>query len=147
MYTGLLHTHSSLRYIVLLLLIIVVIKSFLGWVNKQSYNNLDNKLSLWLLIGTHLQLLVGLSLFFVSPFVQFSGAAMKDASTRYWTVEHNFMMLIAIVLITIARISHKKLPTDEAKHKRLFVLNVIALLIIVVAILYSGRGLIVPVRA
>ncbi len=72
---------------------------------------------------------------------------MKDASTRYWTVEHNFMMLIAIVLITIARISHKKLPTDEAKHKRLFVLNVIALLIIVVAILYSGRGLIVPVRA
>jgi hypothetical protein len=147
MYTGLLHTHSSLRYIVLLLLVIVVVKSFLGWMNKQPFTGLDNKLSLWLLIGTHLQLLVGFLLFFVSPLVQFSGATMKDAVIRYWTVEHNFMMLIAITLITIARISHKKLPTDQAKHKRLFVLNLIALLIIVVAILYSGRGLIIPVRA
>jgi hypothetical protein len=146
MYTGLLHTHSSLRYIVLLLLIIVVIKSLLGLVNKQPFANLDNKLSLWLLISTHLQLVVGFTLFFVSPFVQFSGTTMKDAVTRYWTVEHNFMMLIAITLITIARISHKKLSTDMAKHKRLFVLNLIALLIIVVAILYSGRGLIIPVR-
>lgn len=147
MYTGLLHTHSSLRYIVLLLLVIVVVKSFLALLNKQPFANLDNKLSLWLLIATHIQLVVGFILFFVSPFVQFSGAAMKDAITRYWTVEHNFMMLIAITLITIARISHKKLPTDVAKHKRLFVLNLLALLIIVVAILYSGRGLIIPVRA
>lgn len=147
MHTGLLHTHSSLRYIVLLLLVTVVIKAFLGFVNKQSFTSLDNKLSLWLLIGTHLQLVVGFALFFVSPVVQFTSAAMKDSVTRYWTVEHNFMMIIAIILITIARISHKKLPTDMAKHKRLFVLNLIALLIIVVAILYSGRGLIIPVRS
>jgi hypothetical protein len=146
MYTGLFHTHSSLRYLVLLLLITVVIKSLLGLVSKQPFTSLDNKLSLWLLISTHLQLVVGFALFFVSPFVQFSGAAMKDAVTRYWTVEHNFMMLIAITLITIARISHKKLPADVAKHKRLFVLNLIALAIIIVAILYSGRGLIIPVR-
>lgn len=147
MYTGLLHTHSTLRYVVLLLLVIVIIKSLLGLVNKQPFASLDNKLSLWLLISTHLQLMVGFTLFFVSPFVQFSGTIMKDAVTRYWTVEHNFMMLVAITLITIARISHKKLPTDMAKYKRLFVLNLIALLIIVVAILYSGRGLIIPVRA
>ena len=147
MYTGLLHTHSSLRYIVLLLLVIVIVKSLLGLLNKKSYTALDNKFSLWLLIATHLQLLVGAVLYFVSPFVQFSGSTMKDADLRYWTVEHNFMMILAIVLITIARISHKKLSTDIAKHKRLFILNTIALLIIVIAILYSGRGLIIPVRA
>ena len=147
MHTGLLHTHSSLRYIVLLLLVIVIVKSLLGLLNKKSYTALDNKFSLWLLIATHLQLLVGAVLYFVSPFVQFSGSTMKDADLRYWTVEHNFMMILAIVLITIARISHKKLSTDIAKHKRLFILNTIALLIIVIAILYSGRGLIIPVRA
>lgn len=147
MHTGLLHTHSSLRYIVLILLVIVIVKSLLGLLNKQSYTALDNKFSLWLLIATHLQLLVGAVLYFVSPFVQFSGSTMKDADLRYWTVEHNFMMILAIVLITIARISHKKLSTDIAKHKRLFILNTIALLIIVIAILYSGRGLIIPVRA
>ena len=147
MHTGLLHTHSSLRYIVLILLVIVIVKSLRGLLNKQSYTALDNKFSLWLLIATHLQLLVGAVLYFVSPFVQFSGSTMKDADLRYWTAEHNFMMILAIVLITIARISHKKLSTDIAKHKRLFILNTIALLIIVIAILYSGRGLIIPVRA
>ena len=66
---------------------------------------------------------------------------MKDQTTRYWTVEHGFMMVIAIALITVARVTHKKLTTDVGKHKRLFILNAIALLLIVITILYSGRGL------
>ncbi len=142
MYNALLHTHSSLRYVVLLLLVVVTVKSLLGWLNKQAFSKMDDKLSLWLLIFTHLQFLAGLFLYFVSPFVQFSGTTMKDSTTRYWTVEHGFMMLVAVALITIARVTHKKLATDEAKHKRLFILNAAALLIIVIAILYSGRGLI-----
>src|SRR5882762_11958662 len=142
MYNALLHTHSSLRYLVLLLLIAVVVKSLLGWLNKSAFSKLDDKLSLWLLILTHLQFLAGLVLYFVSPFVQFSSTTMKEHTTLYWTVEHGFMMLIAIALITVARVTQKKLATDEAKHKRLFILNALALLIIVIAILYSGRGLI-----
>jgi hypothetical protein len=142
MYTALLHTHSSLRYLVLLLLVAVIAKSLIGWLNKRPFAKMDDKLSLWLLILTHTQFLLGLLLYFVSPFVQFSATTMKDSTTRYWTVEHGFMMLAAIALITVARITHKKLTTDNAKHKRLFILNAGALLIIVVAILYSGRGLI-----
>jgi hypothetical protein len=143
-YTGLLHTHSLLRFFVLALLIIVVLKSFIGWVGKQPFTKTDNKLSLWLLIATHTQLLVGLVLYFVSPWVIFSGTTMKDPGTRYWTVEHGFMMILAIILITVARISHKKLPNDTLKHQRLFLLNGIALVIIVIAIGASGRGLLVP---
>jgi hypothetical protein len=142
MYNALLHTHSSLRYVVLLLLVVVTVKSLLGWLNKQAFSKVDDKLSLGLLIFTHLQFLAGLFLYFVSPFVQFSGTTMKDSTTRYWTVEHGFMMLVAVALITIARVTHKKLTTDEAKHKRLSILNAAALLIIVIAIVYGGRGLI-----
>jgi uncharacterized membrane protein len=142
MYPGLLLTHSYLRYVVLLLLLVVVLKSLTAWLNNKPFTNGDDKFSLTLLIATHTQLLVGLFLYFVSPFVQFSGETMKDKGFRYWTVEHFFMMALAIVLITIARISHKKLSTAAAKHKRLFILNAIALLIIVVAIVSSGRGLV-----
>jgi hypothetical protein len=141
MYSGLLYTHSVLRYFLLFLLLMVVVKSLAGWLGGKPYTKGDNQFSLFLLIATHLQLLVGLLLYFVSPAVQFSSETMK-APYRYWTVEHIFMMLIAVVLITIARISHKKLPTDTAKHKRLFILNAVALLIIIVAIVASGRGLI-----
>ncbi len=146
MYIGLTHLHSSFRYLVLILLIVVVLKSLLGWLNKSKYEGIDNKLSLWLLITTHLQLVVGLLLYFVSPFVRFDSTTMKDSTTRYWTVEHFFMMILAITLITIARISHKKLTTDDSKFRRLFVLNATALIIIVVAILLSQRGLIIPTR-
>jgi hypothetical protein len=146
MQTALTHTHSLLRYFVLILLVIVVINSLLGWVNKKEFTTTDNKLSLWLLIFTHIQLLVGLALYFMSDVVRFGPDTMKNSEFRYWTVEHSTMMIIAIVLITVARITHKKMPTDQAKHKRLFVLNVIALVIIIAAILASGRGFLIPTR-
>lgn len=141
MYTGLLHLHSTLRYIVLILLIVVIVQSLIGWLSKKPYGSLDNRLGLFLFISTHTQLLVGLILYFVSPFVQFSGAAMKEASTRYWLVEHNTAMLIAIVLITLARTTSKKMQDNTAKHKRMFVFNAIALVIILVTIALSGRGI------
>jgi hypothetical protein len=141
MYTGLLYAHSTLRYVVLLLLVIVIARSIVGWLNKRPYVKADNQFSLWLLIGTHTQFLVGLILYFVSPFVQFLGSTMKDPASRYWTVEHLTMMIIAIVLITVGRISHKKLTADGDKHKRLFIMNALALLIIIVALIASGRGI------
>ena len=142
MYTGLVHTHSFLRYFVLALLVVVVIKSLLGWLMKQNFAKADDKLSLWLLIITHIQFVVGLALYFASDVVKFDSETMKNAEHRYWTVEHSTMMILAIILITVARITHKKLPTDQAKHKRLFLLNAAALLIVVIAILASGRPLI-----
>ena len=139
MHNGLLFTHSYLRYIILILLVVVVISSLLGVVNKKPYTGGDNKLGLYLFISTHLQLLLGLILFFISPVVQFSGAAMKDAATRYWLVEHNTAMLIAIVFITLARTTSKKMGDSRAKHKRMFIFNFIALVIIIVTISISGR--------
>lgn len=139
MYTGLLHTHSALRYVILILLIAVIIQSLLGLVNKRPYTAVDNRVGLFLFIATHTQLLIGIILYFVSPAVQFSGAAMKEASTRYWLVEHNTAMLIAIVLITLARTTSKKMADAQARHKRMFIFNLIALAIILIAIGLSGR--------
>lgn len=132
--------HSTIRYFVLIFLILVIVRSLMGWLNKKDYDKMDDKVSLWLFMLTHTQLLIGLILFFVSPAVIFSGASMKDSVARYWLVEHNTMMLIAIVLISIARISIKKIADATAKHKRLFILNTLALVVIIAAISMSGRG-------
>ena len=140
MYAGLLLTHSFLRYFVLVLLILVIVKSFLGFSNKSPFAKADNILGLSLFSLTHTQLLVGILLYFTSPFVSFSSETMGDAVSRYWTVEHNTMMLIAIVLITMARITSKKMTDDTAKHKRMLIFNSIALLIILMAIAMSKRG-------
>lgn len=133
--------HSVFRYFALIFLVVLIIRSLLGWMNKSAYSSLDEKFSLWLLIVTHTQLFLGLALYFISPVVIFSGASMKDPVARYWLVEHITMMLIAIVLITMARITAKKMADSVSKYKRLFIFNLIALILIVVAILQSGRGL------
>jgi hypothetical protein len=141
MYSGLLQIHSIIRYFVLILLVIVIVQSLIGWLNNKPYGPIENRIGLFLFITTHTQLLVGIILFFVSPFVQFSGAAMKDASTRYWLVEHNTAMIIAIALITMARTTSKKMSDPNAKHKRMFIFNTIALIIILATIWLSKRGI------
>ena len=140
MYTQLLQTHSILRYFVLILLIIVIVNSFLGFSNKKAFGKTDNMLGLTLFSLTHTQFLIGILLFFVSPLVQFNGAAMKDPLLRYWTSEHNVMMLTAIVLITLARITSKKMKDDTAKHRRMLIFNMMALIIILIGIAMTQRG-------
>ena len=142
MYQILLQIHSGIRYLVLLGLVVVIVKSFIGLINRKDYNKTDNQLSLFLFVSTHTQLLFGLFLYFVSPFVAFGSTTMSDKITRYWTVEHLTGMLLAVALITIARISSKKMTDDAAKHKRMFIFNALALVIIVVIILISDRKLI-----
>lgn len=134
--------HSYLRYFILIALIVVILKSLLGWLQNKPYGVWDNKLGLYLFIFTHMQLLVGLILYFTSDRVQFSTAFKENDTLRYWLMEHSSMMLIAIVLITMARITSKKMTSDIAKHRRMVVFNVLALVIILVAISMSGRGVI-----
>lgn len=141
MYTGLLHTHSLLRYFILIALVVVIIKGLIGLINKQPYGKWDNKLGLYLFIFTHMQLLAGIILYFVSPFVQFGPETMSDKVTRYWTVEHIFSMLVAVVLITLARTTSKKMTNDADKHKRMVIFNFVALVVILTMIWHSGRPL------
>lgn len=139
MYPQLLLTHSYLRYFVFFLLIIVIVRSLLGMINKKPFTRTEDKIGLFLLICTHIQLVLGLILYFISNAVQFGPDTMK--AYRYWTVEHIFGMLIAVILITLARTTSKRMPVDAHKFKRLFIFNTIAFVIIVVIIQMSGRGL------
>lgn len=133
--------HSVVRYIVLIMIIVLIVKSLMGWMNKSEYSSGDNKISLFTLIATHIQFLLGLILYFVSPFVQFNENTMKEDAIRYWTVEHITVMLFAVVLITVARSTSKKIADGPSRHRRLFILNTIALLLILAGISMSGRGM------
>ncbi|HCW07891.1 MAG TPA: cytochrome B [Cytophagales bacterium] len=132
--------HSANRFILLALLLLVIVRAFNGWQKKSAFEATDNKLGLFLFISTHTQLLLGLILYFISPAVVFSGESMKDSVARYWLVEHISGMFIAIVLITMARITAKKMTDDTAKHKRLFTFNLLALVIVAAMIALSHRG-------
>lgn len=141
MYNFLLHAHSGFRYVVSVLLILAVVIAIAGWLGKSGYSKGNRILNLLTLISAHIQLLLGLALYFVSPFVQFNKDTMRNDDLRYWTVEHITMMLIAIALITIGHSKSKKAVSPVAKHKSIAVFYTIALVIIVLAIYLSKRGL------
>lgn len=138
MYTIFLVLHSTLRYIILLLLLISIAKSFLGWFGKKPYTKTDKKYALFSMFALHLQLLLGLTLYFISPKVQAGLAdfksAMKDTELRFWTVEHVAMMFIGIIIVTLGVSLSKRATLDINKHKRVAIWFTLGLLIILSSI-------------
>ena len=125
------HLHSGFRYIVFVLVLVAIIQSLMGWLGKKPYTELNRKINLFALISAHTQLLIGIVLYFLSPFVQFNSDTMKNDVTRYFTVEHWFGMIIAIALITIGHSKAKRVETSEGKHKTVAIFYIIAFLVII----------------
>jgi len=144
MYQFVLEAHSGLRYVVMLLLIAAILLSFTGWFGKKTFTAGNKRINLFTLISAHIQFVLGLILYFVSPLVNTSnmGAAMKDSVLRYWAVEHVVMMLVSIILITVGYSKSKKLIDDVSKHRTVAIFYTIAFIIIIVAIGMSGRPII-----
>lgn len=146
MYTGLLHLHSFLRWIILLLALIAIFKSYTGMTAGKPFTAGDKKTGLFTMIAAHTTLLIGLYQWIMGPWGLKNienmgfGAVMKDPVARFYGVEHLTGMLIAIVLITIGRgVSKKNIP-DAVKHKKTFWFFLVALLIILASIPWPFRA-------
>jgi uncharacterized membrane protein YoaT (DUF817 family) len=137
MYTFLKHFHSGWAYIALILLVLAVINSFLGMNSKKEFTAKDKKIALFGLIGVHVQFLVGLILYFVSPLGSASFGQMKDAALRLTSLEHPLLNIIAIVLITIGWSTHKK-ANNELKFKKIVVFYLAGLILILARIPWSS---------
>jgi cytochrome bd-type quinol oxidase subunit 2 len=135
------HLHSGWRYVVIILVLLALIQSLSGWLGKKAYTEGNRKINLFAMISAHIQLLIGLWLYFISPFVQFNSTAMKQPDTRYWTVEHLAMMIFALVLLTIGHSRSKKLVLPEAKHRVIALYYLLAIVVIIAAIVQSHRPL------
>lgn len=143
MYTGLLHFHSLLRWVLLLLIIAVITKAIGGRNGQKVFGPGDKKLSLFTMITAHLQLVFGVLLYMVSDIVQSSianmGAAMKNPVQRFWAVEHLSLMLLAIAFLTIGHIKAKKAAKDSDKFSAQLLWFGLGLLLILLAIPWPFR--------
>ena len=128
MYTFIQKFHSGWAYVVLILLAVAVINSLIN--QGKHFSAKDRKIALFALIATHLQLVIGLILYFVSPFGSQSLGEMKDAALRLTSIEHPATVLIAIALITIGWSRHKKLESNAAKFKSIWLFYGLGLVII-----------------
>ncbi len=152
MYQTLVQLHSIGRWIVLLFLLIAIFKSASGIANKRPYEKSDNTIGLLLTIFSDLMLLIGLYLWFAGPWgyqqitANYMGTVMKNGASRFYAVEHNIGMIIAIALIHIGKAQGKKALPDLGKHRRAFWFYLIALVVILLSVPWpfreagAGRG-------
>lgn len=134
--------HSYWAYLVLAILIFAVVNAIIGLTQKKQFKDKDLRIGLFTLIVSHIQLLIGLGWYFMSPWFQAlkadAGGVMKDKAARLLAVEHPIMMILAIVFITIGWSKHKKKTEDAAKFKTFVIFYGIALLLILSRIPWSN---------
>jgi hypothetical protein len=137
MYEILRSAHSGWRYVVILLLLAAFITALSGFTGKKAFTEGNRKLAVFALISSHIQLLMGLLLYFMNDWYKMDSSV---PSNRYWKMEHIAMMAIAVILITVGNAKSKKAVDAVAKHKNIFVFFGFALLIITVAILLMVKA-------
>ncbi|WP_117879930.1 hypothetical protein [Aureibaculum luteum] len=128
-------THSYWAYLVLALLIIATINAIIGFTQNKEFKDKDLRISLFTLIVTHIQLLIGLGWYFMSPSYKAikevgMSEAMGNPGLRLLSVEHPLMMIIGIVFITIGWSKHKKQASDKGKFKTIAIFYGLGLLFI-----------------
>ncbi|MDP5157466.1 MAG: hypothetical protein NWQ07_02665 [Flaviramulus sp.] len=134
--------HSYWAYLVLLVLIIATVNAIVKTLGDNEYEASDFRKSLFTLIVSHIQLLIGLALYFVSPRLQiFSelgmGDIMKDSVNRLYLVEHPLINIVAVALITIGYSKHKKKRISKPKLKTIAIFYSIALVLFLSRIPWS----------
>lgn len=136
----LVHTHSGLRWVVLILLLLAIVNAFRSQ-EKGVYSKKDKLLNLFAMVFLHIQLLIGIGLYFVSEKVSFVEGWMKMSAFRFFNMEHTLGMVIAIVLVTMARSkAEKKLKNTRDKHRSIAINYLIALLLILLTIPWPFRA-------
>lgn len=148
METGLVHLHNLLRWVILILLVLSVVKSFMGARSGKAFSAGDRKLWLFTMISAHTTLLLGLFQWLMGRYGMISkgfpgeGSFMKDKFYRFFWMEHPVMMILAIIMITRAYGMAKKDVPDTEKYQRALRFFLIALLLILVATPWPGREVI-----
>ncbi|AYL98634.1 hypothetical protein [Mucilaginibacter celer] len=146
MYAFILALHSLIRWFVLASLLFALYRTYAGWLGNKPFSKFDNRVRIITAAIAHVQLLIGLGLYFISPVVSYFLNNFKEAvhnrQIRFFGMEHITMMLIGITLITIASAKAKRKTSDKEKFKTMAIWLTIALLVILSSIPWSFSPLI-----
>lgn len=108
-------SHSYFAWLGLAAIVIAILVAVLAVTGKKPFGKLEKMTAMFGMIGAHIQLLMGLVLYFISPygFSNFSGANMKDPLSRLLMLEHPLTNIIAIIIITVGYRKAKSISSSK----------------------------------
>ena len=138
MYSVVQFVHSYWAYLVVIVLVVATFNALAKFFGKKEYGGKDMSLALFTLITMHIQLLIGLVLWVVSPnglqAIKANGMGGLSSQARQLAVEHPFLMIIAVVLVTIGYSKHKKQRLSPPKFKKIAIFYTLALIAVLAII-------------
>ena len=139
---ALLVIHNLLRWVIIIFGFWAVISAISGLGSKREFTPLDGKGNFFFMLSMDIQLLVGLGLYFTGVWfdqLKHLGDAMKDTTLRFFTMEHELMMIIAWILVHVGRTKVKKATLSSSKFTKSLLFFGIALLLILIAMPWPFR--------
>ncbi len=132
MTTGFQHLHSFLAYIVLAGILFSFVLALYGALSNKTFTEKDRKFGLIGMVLLHIQLLVGIILYFLSPlgFSNLSGEAMGDSMSRLYALEHPLINILAVALVTIGYSRAKKLTESRSRFRSIYMFYGIGFILI-----------------
>nr|WP_294944080.1 hypothetical protein [uncultured Mucilaginibacter sp.] len=146
MYNLILPLHSLVRWLVLFSLLAAIFRSYQGWLGRKAYGKFDERLRLITINIIHIQFVLGIWLYLVSPittwFIHHFSEGVRLREIRFFGMEHITMMLIAVALITVGASKAKRQVTDHNKFRTQAIWFSIGLLIILSSIPWAFSPLV-----
>jgi hypothetical protein len=142
MYPTVLLLHSWLRWAVILLGLVAVIRAIGGAMGRRPWLPVDARVSRIFVSLLDLQMLLGLVLYFLfSPVTKAAlsdfGGAMAVPAMRFWAVEHVFGMIVGIALAHVG-VARARRADGPAKHRIIAVFFVLAIIAILASVPWPG---------
>jgi hypothetical protein len=138
MYQALIVIHSYLRWFVLVSLLISLLKAFSGYLSNAVFTKADNAIRHWTATIAHIQLVVGVTLYFQSPLIKYFlknlHGSKEDFGYLFFGAIHSTLMLAAIVIVTIGSALAKRKETNREKFRTILLWHSFTLIIILIAI-------------
>ncbi|GAA4464536.1 hypothetical protein GCM10023093_15070 [Nemorincola caseinilytica] len=145
-YYPLLVFHSCFRWLVLGSIALSLYRAYRGWKGKKLFSRTDNSIRHITATIAHIQLLIGISLYFISPLIKYFlgdfGKAVHDRQIRFFGMEHSLMMLVGITILTIGSAKAKRKTTDNEKHRTVAIWYTVALLVILSSVPWAFSPLV-----
>ena len=130
--------HSSLRWVILLTLLIHLYCIYTGYFRNKPFTKFNRIFSHVTVGFIHLQFVIGLYVYYTSEKINIFLADIKGSMAiselRFFAVEHSLIMLIAIIIITIGSFKSKRIEDERKKYKTQIIYFTIGLVLILAAI-------------
>jgi hypothetical protein len=139
MYSYILIPHIIISILLLLVVLFVLIRSFLGFFSKVNFSKfIDINIPIFAVSLLYLELILGMMLYGIHINELSTLVSQENAnsyfSARFWAVEHTILMMFAIVFGHLGLVYAKNLEEDKEKFQKNFLYFGLSFLLIIFSV-------------